>query len=520
MPKIDVLVLGSGIAGLTYALKIAECFPEQKIVILTKGDESESNTKYAQGGIATVIDTQDDSYEKHISDTIKAGDGLCNPQVVQMVVEEGPKRLYELINWGINFDKSKLGKYDLGLEGGHSEHRILHFKDITGYEIERKLIIKIKQQQNITLLTSHFAVDLITEHQLKRPRSKQKLTCYGAYVFNQKTQKIVTYNAKTTLLATGGIGQVYRNTTNPIIATGDGIAMAYRAKAQVSHMEFIQFHPTALAHQFSHGRSFLISEAVRGLGAILKNEQGEAFMHKYDARKELASRDIVSRAIDNELKISGADFVYLDCTSISKKDFKRHFPNIYAQCIEIGIDLSKQMIPVTPAAHYLCGGIEVDINGCTSVQYLYACGECAHTGLHGANRLASNSLLEALVYAHRCFIATKKNIETIKHKISIPDWDVKNTFETKEQILITHNRKELQSLMSDYVGIIRTHERLLRASKRLNVLFEETEDLYQKSKLSTPLFELRNMISTSYLIVEQSIKRVENKGGFYNSDLI
>ena len=283
--------------------------------------------------------------------------------MVQAVVEEGPQRLHELINWGINFDKSNLGNYDLGLEGGHSEHRILHYKDITGYEVERKLIIKIKQQQNITLLTSHFAVDLITEHQLKNQKSQKKLNCYGAYVFNQKTQEIVAFKAKCILLATGGIGQVYRNTTNPIIATGDGIAMAYRAKAKISNMEFIQFHPTALAHQFSHGRSFLISEAVRGLGAILKNEQGEAFMHKYDVRKELASRDIVSRAIDNELKISGADFVYLDCMSISKKDFMENFPNIYAQCIDIGIDINKQMIPVTPAAHYLCGGIDVDING-------------------------------------------------------------------------------------------------------------------------------------------------------------
>ena len=519
MPKTDVLVLGSGIAGLTYALKVAECFPEKKIVILTKSDESESNTKYAQGGIATVINNKGDSYEKHVSDTLKAGDGLCNLKVVQAVVEEGPQRLHELINWGINFDKSNLGNYDLGLEGGHSEHRILHYKDITGYEVERKLIIKIKQQQNITLLTSHFAVDLITEHQLKTQKSQKKLNCYGAYVFNQKTQEIVAFKAKCILLATGGIGQVYRNTTNPIIATGDGIAMAYRAKAKISNMEFIQFHPTALAHQFSHGRSFLISEAVRGLGAILKNEQGETFMHKYDVRKELASRDIVSRAIDNELKISGADFVYLDCKSISKKDFMENFPNIYAQCIEIGIDINKQMIPVTPAAHYLCGGIDVDINGRTSIQHLYACGECAHTGLHGANRLASNSLLEALVFAHRCFKETKKNIEKIENKISIPDWDGENTFETKERILITHNRKELQSLMSDYVGIIRTHERLMRASKRLNVLFEETEDLYQKSKLSTSLFELRNMISAAYLIVEQSMKRVENKGGFYNSDL-
>ena len=519
MPKIDVLILGSGIAGLSYALKVGERFPDKTIAVLTKAAEGESNTKYAQGGIATVTDTIADSYEKHIADTLAAGDGLCNPAIVQMVVEEGPKRLNELINWGINFDKSDLGEFDLGLEGGHSEHRILHFKDITGYEIERKLIRKIKQHKNIALLTEHFAVDLITQHHLKLPFTKQGVTCFGAYVYNQQTKEIVTYTAKVTLLATGGVGQVYRNTTNPLIATGDGIAMAYRAKAQISNMEFIQFHPTALAYQFSHGRSFLISEAVRGLGAVLKNEKGDAFMKNYDPRGDLASRDIVSRAIDNELKIRGSDALYLDCTTISKKDFQYHFPNIYAQCKEIGLDVSKQMIPITPAAHYLCGGIDVDIHGCTSIKNLYACGECANTGLHGANRLASNSLLEALVFAHQSFLHTLEHITQADDPDEIPEWNSKDTFETRERILITHNRKELQSVMSDYVGIIRTNERLNRAAKRISVLYEETETLYRKSKLSTSLFELRNLISTAYLIVEQSKNRSQNKGGYYNSDL-
>jgi L-aspartate oxidase len=519
MKSVDVLVLGSGIAGLSYALKVAGFFPEKKILVVTKSDESESNTKYAQGGIATVVDAISDSYNKHIADTLKAGDGLCNPEIVEMVIREGPKRLNELINLGIDFDRSTTGRYDLGLEGGHSENRILHHKDITGLEIEKKLISHIHKQNNIEVLTSHFAVDLITQHHLDK-MSFSELQCFGAYIFDQKTERVETLEAQVTVLATGGIGQVYRNTTNPLIATGDGIAMAYRAKARVSNMEFVQFHPTALAHRFDHARAFLISEAVRGLGAILRNGNGKKFMSEYDPRGELASRDIVSRAIDSELKKSGDDHVYLDCTSIKAEHFISHFPNIYEKCKEIEIDPAIDWIPVTPAAHYLCGGIDTNGFAQTSIKSLLACGECANTGLHGANRLASNSLLEAIVFAHRGFEKTKEVLASPVNHVTIPDWNEDGTTTPKELILITHNRKEVQRLMSDLVGIIRSNERLQRAANRLNIIFEETEALYKRSTLSPQLFELRNMISTAHLIVAQSKQRKQNRGGFFNVDLM
>jgi len=514
MFKFDFLVIGSGIAGLTYALKIAQKLPEAKIAIVTKSDENESNTKYAQGGIAVVLDQIKDSYESHIQDTLKAGDGLCNLDTVKAVITEGPQRVDELVQWGVDFDKNKSGNFDFGLEGGHSKHRVVHHKDITGAEIEKRLLVKIHSSPNVSLFSQHFAVELITEHHLDSENTSSKSSCFGAYIFNPQTKQIETFSAKITMLATGGVGQVYQNTTNPVIATGDGVAMAYRAKATVENMEFIQFHPTAMYHP-EMNPSFLISEAVRGFGALLRDKSGELFMHLYDERHELASRDIVSRAIDSELKKSGDDFVYLDCRHLNKEDFKKHFPNILQKVNEVGVFIEKDMIPVVPAAHYLCGGINVSLSGQTTVENLYACGECSNTGLHGANRLASNSLLEALVFAHRAYKKSIEDLENIKSPKQIPEWNEEGTSNPKELILITHNKKELKSLMNDYVGIIRTDERLERAEVRLKVLYEETEVLYKKTKLSPQLIELRNMLTVAHIIVAQSKFRKENKGGFY-----
>ena len=513
----DYLVIGSGVAGLTFAVKIAEKFPDRNIVIVTKANEDESNTKYAQGGVAIVLDKEEDSFKKHIKDTLIAGDELCDEDVVKMVVKEGPDRLKELLLWGANFDVNDAGKFDLGKEGGHSEYRIVHHKDITGYEIERALLNKAHQLENISILPHHFAIDLITNHHVKDYDSLE-LKCFGAYVFNQKSGEIFTIKANYTLLASGGIGCVYGHTTNPVIATGDGIAMAYRAKARIKDMEFVQFHPTAL-YDAKGESSFLISEAVRGFGAYLRNTEGHRFMPDYDERAELASRDIVSQSIDSELKKSGESHVYLDCTHLDMEAFIKHFPNIYNKCLEQHIDIKEDWIPVVPASHYLCGGIEVDKKGKTTIKNLFACGECSRTGLHGANRLASNSLLEALVYAHNIF----KHLSKTKHKdadIEIPDWNDEGTIITKEHILIQHNLKQLQALMRDYVGIVRSNKRLKRAIKHLDLIYEEVEDLYRESKITTSLCELRNMINVAHLIIRQSLDRKVNKGGYFNIDNI
>ncbi len=517
MHKCDFLVIGSGIAGLSYALKVADHFPGKEILIVTKAGESESNTKYAQGGLAVVLDTINDSHEQHIQDTLRAGDGLCDPDIVKAVITEGPHRINELIELGTDFDKDEKGNYHLGREGGHTRNRIIHHKDITGLELELTLLKQIHQMPNIEILSQHFSVDLLTQHHFK-VKSLDNIKCFGAYILNPHNGKIETIEANITLLATGGMGQVYRNTTNPIIATGDGIAMAYRAKARIGDLEFIQFHPTALYYP-EPGPSFLISEAVRGFGAILRDGNSKAFMENYDHRKELASRDIVARAIDNELKKSGDECVYLDCRHLDMEEFSNHFPNIYKKCGEIGVDLKNNMIPVVPAAHYLCGGIIVDEYGQTTIENLFACGECARTGLHGANRLASNSLLEAVAFAHRCYLKSVEIFEKPSGIFSIPDWREEETAKPDELILITHNRKELQTLMSDYVGIIRSDERLKRASNRLKILYDETEMLYKRTKISPQLFELRNLITVAYLIVEQSLARKENRGVFYNTDL-
>ncbi len=515
----DFLVIGSGIAGLTYALKTAKHHPDKKILVITKTQADETNTKYAQGGIAGVMDESKDSYDKHREDTEIAGDGLCNKHIVEIVVKEGPERIKEIIEYGAEFDKDEKGEYSLGREGGHSEYRILHHKDVTGKEMERALLHEVGQTKNITLINHCFVIDIITQHHLGFlvTKSTPDITCYGVYVLNLNTNQIEKILSKITLLATGGNGQAYRTTTNPRIATGDGIAMVYRAKGRIENMEFIQFHPTAL-YEPGESPSFLITEAVRGDGGILRNKNGEAFMEKYDERKDLAPRDIVARAIDNEMKKAGTEHVYLDCRHISKESFIHHFPNIYEKCLSIGIDVTKHMIPVSPAAHYSCGGIKTDEWGRTSIKNLYACGECASTGLHGANRLASNSLLEAMVFGHRCYLDSADKVNEINVEINIPDWNAKGTSDPKEMILITQSVKELQQVMSDYVGIVRTDVRLHRAMKRLDLLFTETEELYRSTRVSPQLCELRNIITVGYLIVKGAEFRKESRGLHFNTD--
>ncbi len=529
MQQTDFLVIGSGIAGLTYALKVADQFPEKKVLVMTKAAADETNTKYAQGGIAVVNDLENDSFKKHIDDTLIAGDGLCNRNVVEIVVKEGPERVQEIINRGAKFDKEADGDYKRGKEGGHSEFRILHHKDVTGKEMERTLIDAVAQQKNIEFIKHCFVVDIITQHHLGYLVNKATpdVECYGVYVLNLETNKIEKIISKLTLLATGGNGQVYRTTTNPSIATGDGVAMVYRAKGRIENMEFIQFHPTALYEPGIRGQAFLITEAVRGDGGILRNKNGDAFMEKYDARKDLAPRDIVARAIDSEMKRTGTEHVWLDCRHFTKEKFTEHFPNIYEKCLSIGIDIIQHMIPVAPAAHYSCGGIKTDEWGRSSIRNLYACGECASTGLHGANRLASNSLLEAMVFAHRCYVDSVAKISESQTSPlhlwrgaggEVPDWNAKGTTAPKEMILITQSLKELQLVMSDYVGIVRNDVRLQRALRRLDLLWEETEQLYESSSVSPQLLELRNMITVGYLIVKGASFRKESRGLHYNTD--
>lgn len=512
---VDFLIIGSGIAGLSFALKAAEL---GKVLIVTKSNEDESNTKYAQGGVAAVVD-KSDSFDKHIADTQVAGDGLCHVEIVENVVKEGPFRIKELIDYGTNFDKVDDDHYDLAKEGGHSNNRILHYKDITGYEIERALLKQVNAHPNIEMLTHYFALDLITQHHqgVHVDKSTTDIKCYGIYALNGETGIIETFLSKVTLMASGGAGHVYSSTTNPTIATGDGIAMVYRAKGKIRNMEFFQFHPTALYNP-KDAPAYLISEAVRGFGGILRRANGDSFMEEYDERGSLAPRDIVARAIDTEMKRSGLDFVYLDITHRNKSDILAHFPNIYEKCLSIGLDMTKDFIPVTPAAHYLCGGILVDADGKTSIENLYACGECSSTGLHGANRLASNSLLEAVVYAHRIYEDVLSYYKEISFAEGIADWDDSNVSLMNEEILVTHNLKETQNLMSDYVGIVRSDFRLDRAMRRLGFLFEETEEFYKHTKLSVKLCELRNVIQVAYLIVKSAMQRKESRGLHYTTD--
>ena len=519
MLRTDILIIGSGIAGLTSAVKLARKFPDHTITILTKANTDETNTKYAQGGIAVVNDLEHDSFKKHIEDTLVAGDGLCNQDIVEIVVKEGPERVNEIIDWGTKFDKDKEGEYMRGKEGGHSEFRILHHKDITGVEIERALVEETKKHSNIQIHNHWFVVDIITQHHLGYliTKSTPDITCYGVYALNLNNNKIEKILSKVTLMSSGGLGQVYRTTTNPRIATGDGVAMVYRAKGRIENMEFIQFHPTAL-YEVGVSPSFLITEAVRGDGGILRNKNGEAFMTSYDPRADLAPRDVVARAIDSEMKRTGTEHVYLDCRHMDPEKFRNHFPNIYAKCKSIGINVFEKMIPVAPAAHYSCGGIKTDEKGRSSIINLYACGECASTGLHGANRLASNSLLEALVFAHRCAENMATHLDQLSFKDEVPDWNASGTTEPKELILITQSLKEIQQVMSDYVGIVRNDIRLQRAMKRIDLLHEEMEDLYKSATLSPQLCELRNLITIGYLVVKGAQFRKESRGLHFNTD--
>lgn len=515
MMETNFLIIGSGAAGLTLAIKLAVKFPKKKITIVTKAHKSESNTKYAQGGVAAVFDLKEDSFQKHIEDTLIAGDGICDKGIVEMVVKEGPLRLKELMKWGANFDINADGELNLGKEGGHSKFRVIHHKDTTGNEIERTLLERTAQLPNIKILAHHFAIDLITEHHFPELKTDE-IPCYGAYVLDQISGSVFAIKADCTTLATGGMGQVYGHTTNPAVATGDGIAMAYRAKARIDNMEFIQFHPTAF-YDGKNGSSFLISEAIRGFGAFLRNKKGERFMLDYDPRGELASRDIVSRAIDSEMKKSGKDCVYLDCTHLNIEALKEHFPNIYETCLQKDIDLEKDWIPVVPAAHYLCGGVAVNVDGKTSIKNLFACGECSYTGLHGANRLASNSLLEALVYADRIFKHVSKNLP-LQTTILVPDWNDKGTIMLSGSQILQQKTIELQYLMRRFAGVVRNNNDLKKAAIQLEKLYAETEDLYQKHKLNTGLCQLRNMINVAHLIIQQSLTRKENRGGYYNED--
>lgn len=513
--KYDFLIIGSGIAGLSYALKVAKY---GKVCIITKKKLSETNTSYAQGGISAVT-YQPDDFEKHIADTLDAGAGLCDKEVVRKVVTEAPEQIKQLLEWGTQFDKTEDGKFDLHREGGHSEHRILHHKDNTGEEVQRALSKAVKSNPNIDILEDHYAVEIITQHHLGEivNRWRKDIKCFGAYVLNRKTNRVDTILAKVTLMATGGVGAIYQTTTNPTIATGDGIAMVYRAKGIVENMEFVQFHPTSLYYP-KERPSFLITEALRGFGAYIRGKDGKRFMHKYDSRENLAPRDIVARAIDNEMKIYGDEFVYLDITHKSEEEIKEHFPNIFQKCMSIGINMSKDYIPVVPAAHYTCGGIKVDMNGRTTIDRLYAAGECSSTGLHGGNRLASNSLLEAIVYADA---AAKDSIAKIKECSfcdEVPEWNDEGTSMPEEMVLITQSKKELEQIMSSYVGIVRSNLRLKRALDRLEIIYHETEDLFQRSVVSEPLCELRNAIQVGYLIIKHAQLRRESRGLHYNLD--
>jgi L-aspartate oxidase len=513
--EVDYLVIGSGLAGLSFALKVAD---HGKVCLVTKGKLDDSNTKYAQGGIASVT-YEPDNFEKHVSDTLISGAGLCDEEIVRAVVTEAPEQIRQLIEWGANFDRKPDGTFDLAREGGHSEYRILHHKDITGFEIERALCEKVRKHPNIEILENYFSVDIITQHHLGKlvKRYHDDIECYGAYVINFETRKVKTVLSRVTVIATGGTGNIYNTTSNPTIATGDGIAMVYRAKGIIDNMEFIQFHPTTLFNP-NERPSFLITEAMRGHGAILKTLDGEEFMHKYDPRGSLATRDIVARAIDNEMKIRGDDHVYLDARHLDPKGLIEHFPNIYEKCKSLGIDFTKDMIPVVPGAHFQCGGIRVDKNSRSTINRLYALGETSCTGLHGANRLASNSLIEAIVFADRAAKHSLADIGNYVIQNNIPEWNDEGTTHPEEMVLITQNYKEMQQIMSNYVGIVRSNLRLKRALDRLEIIFEETEELYKKSILSQKLCELRNMINVGYLVIKSAQARMESRGLHYTLD--
>ena len=514
MKQFDYLVLGSGIAGLSFALKVA---PRGRVAIVTKKDRAESNTNYAQGGIAAVT-SKEDSFELHVRDTLAAGAGLCKEQVVRTIVEEGPARVAELIELGMKFSRRDAPgedggrELDLGKEGGHSKRRILHAKDVTGREIERALLAAAAQQPNIQIFENHVAIDLITSQKLGYVGKNR---CLGTYVFDKKTGRVWAHTAPVTFLATGGCGKVYLYTTNPDIATGDGVAMAYRAGAAVANMEFVQFHPTCLYHP--QAKSFLISEAVRGEGGVLKTVEGAEFMNAYHPLKSLAPRDVVARAIDSEMKKSGAEHVWLDITHKPARFIIDRFPNIYQICLRYGIDITKEPIPVVPAAHYQCGGVVTNVDGETDIRGLYAAGEVACTGLHGANRLASNSLLEALVCAHRAAELTAKD-PPARTELKIPLWQSGNAHNPDEMVVVAHNWDEIRRCLWDYVGIVRTNKRLARAQKRLANLQQEIYEYYWNFTVTSDLLELRNIATVAELIVGCALLRPESRGLHYNLD--
>ncbi|MGB3541346.1 L-aspartate oxidase [Rubrivirga sp.] len=515
--RFDFLVIGSGVAGLSFALRAAE---HGTVCVVTKKESAESNTNYAQGGIAAVMAPTDD-VEDHVQDTLVAGAGLCHEDVVRMVVTEGPDRVRDLMDLGAQFDRDPEGDLHLGREGGHSADRIVHATDMTGREVERALLAAVRRSETITVLEYHFAVNLLTEHHLGvSVEAGDAVSCYGAYVLDSKAGVVKTILAKSTLLAAGGAGQVYQHTTNPQVATGDGIAMAYRARAVVANMEFVQFHPTSLylpGADFD-GRSFLITEAVRGDGGLLTNLGGERFMPSYDEREELAPRDVVARAIDDQLKKRGEDHVWLDISHKPSDAVLKHFPNIQETLLKHGIDMTRDPIPVVPAAHYTCGGVVVDRHSRTSITGLFACGEVTCSGLHGANRLASNSLLEALVYAANAVDPAVEHAASSMWHDEIPDWDESNTERPKEWVLVQHNRDELRRVMQGYVGIVRSQFRLDRAARRIELIYSETEEFYQRTKLSPELCELRNLAAVAHLIVSCAQRRTESRGLHFMAD--
>ena len=517
--KFDFLVIGGGIAGMSYALSVA-IRGKGRVALICKTSLDEANTAKAQGGIASVTNLAVDNFEKHIHDTMVAGDYISDPLAVRQVVCNAPSAIQTLVDWGVNFDKSHDGTYDLHREGGHSDFRILHHADDTGFEIQRGLMEAVRANPHITVFENHYAVEIITQHHLGRKvtRRTQDIECYGAYILNPDTQKVDTFLSKVTLMATGGVGAVYAMTSNPVIATGDGIAMVYRAKGTVKDMEFVQFHPTVLYNPSETHPAFLITEAMRGYGGVLRLPDGQEFMQKYDERLSLAPRDIVARAIDHEMKIHGLNHVCLDLTHKDAEETKRHFPHIYEKCMSVGIDITKDYIPVCPSAHYMCGGIKVDLNGESSIHRLYAVGECSCTGLHGGNRLASNSLIEAAVYAKSAAAHSLEMIDKYDFNTDVPEWNDEGTMTNEEHVLITQSVREVGEIMSNYVGIVRSDLRLKRAWDRLDLLYEETENLFKRVKATKDICELRNMINVGYLITRQAIERKESRGLHYTVD--
>ncbi len=511
----DFLVIGSGIAGLNFALNIAD---HGSVNIITKHKAEECNTSYAQGGIAAVQSTED-NYETHVRDTLIAGAGLCHKDSVEVLVKEGPERIKDLIRWGVEFTKNQdRDDYELAIEGGHTKPRILHVRDYTGAAILDVLLKRAREHPNIRIFENHHAIDIITEHHVLGNLQQAFNICFGAYVYSADDRQVHIFESKYTMLATGGASRAYLYSTNPRGATGDGLAMAYRAGVRIANMEFIQFHPTALFHKAD--RMFLISEALRGFGGKLINMAGERFMDKYDSRAELAPRDIVARAIDTEIKKRREEHALLDLTHLNAEDVKLHFPQIYNYCLKnINLDITTQPIPVVPAAHYLCGGIMSSLNGQTSMQNLFACGEIAHTGIHGANRLASNSLLEGLVFSYRAAAKIKSKRPRNFSKVMIPDWDESGTANLDEWYLIKHNLQQIQHLMWDYVGIVRSTQTLERAYRRIRMIFDETENYYKRNKLTPELIELRNLSIVALIIITSALRRNESRGCHFMSDI-